>query len=335
MRKTEMTKSVYVTGAAGLIGKDVVRAFCEAEWKVTAADVVTPPLDAELEKAVWCIERVEDLSAATLTGYDAVVHLGALTLSSEQKTFGATTALPDARPMLGVNVLGTENIFRASSEARTPCVVYASTAAVYGRPLFHTHLSGGTVLDTGPFRPSSLYAHTKLMCEGLADFYSTHGSTRFIGLRPTFSYGLGRLTGISGMFALWLAKAIRGERAILPFPFGLEGQLQLIYVKDMAQSFVDAAIAGSEGANILPKAAVYNSPTKQILKMEEIQSIVRATTDNDDVHVTEGPFTPELQMPTMSTSEAFKMLGCVQRFPLAEAIKDMANELRRSPGIAL
>jgi UDP-glucose 4-epimerase len=329
-----MTKSVYITGAAGLIGKDVVRAFHKAGWKIKATDVVVPPQMAELEQVSWQTERAEDVTAANLAGYDAVVHLGALTLSSEQKTFGATSALPDARTMLGVNVMGSENIFRTSSEAGVACVVYASTAAVYGRPLFHTHLSGGTVLDTGPFRPTSLYAHTKLMCEGLADFYASHGSTRFVGLRPTFSYGLGRLLGISGMFALWIAKAIRGEEAVLPFPFGLEGQLQLIYVKDMAQSFVDAAIAGTAAASELPRAAVFNSPTKQILGMEEIQSIVRDATKNKNVHIAKGPFTPELQMPTMSTGEAFKMLGCVQRFPLAEAVNDMADELRRSPQIA-
>jgi UDP-glucose 4-epimerase len=274
------------------------------------------------------------VSAAVLKGYDAVVHLGALTLSAQKKSFGAQADLPYARPMLGLNVLGAESIFRAASESRVPCVVYASTAAVYGQPLYHTHLAGGTVESNGPFRPTSLYAHTKLMCEGIAAFYASESATRFIGLRPTFSYGLGRLSGISGMFAVWIAEAIRGESAVLRHPFGLEGQLQLIYVKDMAQSFVDAAIAGTNGKpHNAPKSAVYNSPTRQLLTMREVLSIVRAQTRNDRVEIVQGPFIPELQMPTMSTSDAFDVLGCVQRFPLAEAIDDMAQEMRRGKSL--
>jgi UDP-glucose 4-epimerase len=325
-----MKKRVYVTGAAGLIGKDTVRAFCRAGWQVTANDIIVPPLDSVLKRASWIIEAVENVTTKSLEGYDAVVHLGALTLSAQQKSFGAEVDLPDARPMLGLNVLGTESIFRLAAKSNIRCVVYASTAAVYGRPAFHTYLEGRTVKETGPFCPTSLYAHTKLMCEGMAAFYSASSQTRFIGLRPTFSYGLGRLSGISGMFAFWLAQAIRGEEAVLPHPFGLEGQLQLIYAKDMAQSFVDAAIAGTapdKGDDL--KSAVFNSPTQQVLAMREILSIVRRKTGNNRVQIAEGAFTPELQMPTMSTVEAFEALGCRQSYPLAEAIDDMTQELSR------
>jgi nucleoside-diphosphate-sugar epimerase len=136
------------------------------------------------------------------------------------------------------------------------------------------------------------------------------------------------------MFAVWIAEAIRGESAVLRHPFGLEGQLQLIYVKDMAQSFVDAAIAGTNGKpHNAPKSAVYNSPTRQLLTMREVLSIVRAQTRNDRVEIVQGPFIPELQMPTMSTNDAFDVLGCVQRFPLAEAIDDMAQEMRRGKSL--
>lgn len=113
-----------------------------------------------------------------------------------------------------------------------------------------------------------------------------------------------------------------------------EHVLQLIYAKDMAQSFVDAAIAGlnrdQAGA---PAAVVYNSPTRQLLTMREILAIVRDKTGNDRVSIAEGPFAPEIQMPTMSTADAFEALGCRQRFPLAEAIDDMARELSRGTAV--
>ena len=326
---------VYITGAAGLIGKEAVRAFVRAGWTVSATDMISAPSGLQLDRTTWGVQRVEDITAQTLEGFDAVVHLAALTLSAEQKSFGASADLPDARTMLGANVLGTEALFRAAAAASLPAVVYASTAAVYGRPQFHTHLAGGTVERSGPFRPTSLYAHTKLMCEGLADFYAEHSESRFIGIRPTFSYGLGRLSGISGMFAAWIVQAIRGEAAVLGFPFGQDGQLQLIYAKDMAQTFVDAAVAGRAGRGTGDtRSAVYNSPTRQCLSMKEIASIVRDCTGNSQVRIAEGPFTPQLQMPTMSTVDAFETLGSEQRYPLAQAVADMARDLEAAAGSA-
>jgi UDP-glucose 4-epimerase len=152
-------------------------------------------------------------------------------------------------------------------------------------------------------------------------------STQIIGLRPTFSYGLGRLSGISGMFAEWITQVNRGEKVVLGHPFGRAGQLRLIYLKDIAQAFVDAAVIGTSGKKDL-KGVVYNSPTQQILPMAEILRIVRATTGNGNVQVAkQGPFAPEIQTPTMTTSEAFDVLGNVQRYPLDESIRDMAKEL--------
>jgi nucleoside-diphosphate-sugar epimerase len=320
-------KKVLITGAAGLIGLIAVDHFRQAGWRVTATDLASRVPAGGDDLVAWRPLDLADLAPADVEGLDAVVHLGALTLSAERRQVGGRTVLVDARDMLAVNVLGTETLFRLASQASVPCVVWASTAGVYGRP--PGDLDAGYASQQGPFRPGSLYAHTKLMCEGLARHYADSSSTRFVGMRPTFSYGLGRLTGISGAFAAFIADAISGRPAVLTPPFGASGRLQLIYVDDMARSLVSCAeLALSAGADI-PRAIVLNSPTRELLTIARIVELLREITGNDQVSVQAEHFSEEMVMPLMDTTTAAGLLGFEQRYPFTDAVRDMAEKIGR------
>ena len=173
-----------------------------------------------------------------------------------------------------------------------------------------------------------------MLGEGLAEFYGSAYPTRFVGIRPTFSYGLGRLVGISGMFAQWIVDAVEGRPAKLPTPFGWSGQLQLIYVSDMARTFTESMTAARDDEKFKrfaqTNSVVINSPTKQRLSMQEIVDTLLARTGNKQVTVIEDNFSPQLQMPVMETTSAFDFLDFEQRFPLDEAIRDIADRLSGS-----
>jgi nucleoside-diphosphate-sugar epimerase len=321
-----MSRRVFVTGASGLIGKEVVR-------DLVAQDVSVVALDAAEAKEPWpdgvdaLVRDVRDVTPGDLEGCESVIHLAALTLSAEDRRFGQAERTPtSAEAMLGVNVLATDNLFRSAIAAGVPAVAYASTAAVYGGAHWHGPAEGG-VSRQGPFRPGSLYAHTKLMVEGLADFYGAASDTRFIGIRPTFSYGLGRLIGVSGMFAQWIVDALEGREARLPVPFGRSGQLQLIYSVDMGRTFTQAAGAAGDGPRFDRLGGngslVFNSPTSQVLSMDVIVEQVRAASQNERVLVEAAHFSPQIQMPLMDTRSVIEFLGFDQQFPLDVAIEDM------------
>ena len=321
----DQRRTVLVTGAAGLIGVPAVREFVRAGWRVIATDIANTE---RLEPSASILVRecdVLDLTAADLEGVSAVVHLGALTLSSEPRRDVAGADRADSRPMVSVNVLGTEHLFRIAVAASVPAVVYASTAAVYGPP--PPSYDGVTAYPSdGPFRPSSLYAHSKLMCEGLAEHYAASSKSRFVGMRPTFSYGLERLTGISGAFAQFIVDAVAGRPARLGAPFGLSGQLQLIYVDDMARSFVAAVELALEGWGP-QRAVVLNSPTTEMLRMDQIVRVVVEETGNRDVALEQPHFDRQLVMPVMDTRFAADLLGFEQRYPFRSAVREIASRV--------
>lgn len=320
-----MTGKVWITGASGLIGQEVVVDFLARGWQVVALDNAAPVRPVEGVRTV--VKDIREVSRADVEGVDAVVHLAALTLSAENEKFGQTSTPRTAEAMLGVNVNGTDAVFRAAVDAAVPAVVYASAGGLYGGSEWH-HDPGGGVSRNGPFRPPSLYAHTKLLTEGMADFYGAAYGTRFVGIRPTFSYGLGRLVGISGMFAQWIVDAVQGRVARLPVPFGKSGRLQLIYSTDMARAFAQAAEAAIDGSRFHGvNSLVFNSPTSQLLSMTEISSQLRERTGNDQVEVVEDHFSPEIQMPVMETQSVIDFLDFDQKFPFVAAIDDIANKV--------
>ena len=315
------TRTVLLTGAAGLVGRAAIDQFVAAGWDVVATDV-----DGRIEgeppcpRVLWTALDVTTMSAEVLAGVDTVVHLGALTLSAE-----ATTT---AQTMLDVNVLGTQRLFQSAVASDVRRVVWASSAAVYGRPF--GNLDGNRVSQLGPFRPISLYGHTKLMCEGLAAHHAHKGGTTFVGMRPTFSYGLGRLTGISGRFAQWIADAIEGRPAVLGPPFGASGRLQLMHVHDLARSLVACAELdlGDESDT---RATVLNSPTRELLTIEQLVQQLIEVTDNAAVSVQQPHVDEEMIMPLMDTATATDLLGFEQQLPFRKAVLHMADEL----GVAL
>lgn len=310
------TRRVLLTGAAGLVGGSAIHQFAQSGWEVVATDVGGRTVETDGSAVTWTDLDVTTVEPLALEGFDTVVHLGALTLSAE----GAVSA----QTMLDVNVVGTERLFRSAVAAGVRRVVYASSAAVYGGlgPLTD-HVAG-----TGPFIPSSLYGHTKLMCEGLAKYHADRSDTTFVGMRPTFSYGLGRLSGISGVFAQWIVDAIEGRPAVLPPPFGESGRLQLMHVDDLAASLVscadlDLAASGEDPA----RSIVLNSPTRELLTLRELVAALQEVTGNSAVSVQQLHFDDEMVLPLMDTTTAADLLGFEQILPFREAVRHMRHEL--------
>ncbi|MSQ40226.1 MAG: complex I NDUFA9 subunit family protein [Dehalococcoidia bacterium] len=186
---------ILVTGAAGFLGRHVVKVLRQAGHPVRAllhsgrAEVVTP------YGAEPCYGDVRDIAAVrqAVAGTDAVVHL----VSTIREKSGAT--------FQSVNHQGTANVVAAAREAGVRRLVHLSVIGAQDSPRYP-------------------YLHSKWQGEQAV----VQGGVPYTVLRPSFLFGEG-----DGFFNLLagMAKAL----PLVPIAGPGKAQFQPIWVEDVAR----------------------------------------------------------------------------------------------------
>ena len=161
-----------------------------------------------------------------------------------------------------VNVVGTLNLFEAARDAGRPVrVVYASSAAVWGPEEAY----GSRALnEEEALKPATHYGVFKQANEGNARvFYSLNGISS-VGLRPWTVYGVGRDQGMTADPTLAIRALANGE----PFQIRLTGFMDLQYVADVADTFIECLLSPLEGAHIFNLAG-------EVIHMDAFLSTLR------------------------------------------------------------
>lgn len=145
---------VLVTGAAGYVGRAVVRALRVAGHEPIAMVRPGAATGGLIDGA--CEVRVADIADAAglrsaVSGMDVVCHLAGLGRARE--------SVRDPLPFFRVNVGGTVAVLEAMAAAGVPRIVFASTGAIYGSPT-RQPMDEGT-----PDAPPHPYASSKLAAE--------------------------------------------------------------------------------------------------------------------------------------------------------------------------
>jgi UDP-glucose 4-epimerase len=164
---------ILIVGGAGYIGSHVARAFLDRGDSVMVFDNLSSGRrDNLFNDASFVQGDILDfpaLRSAMAQGFDAVVHLAALKAAAESMT------VPEKYSVN--NITGTINILNAASETRVPCIVFSSSAAVYGAPRYVP------VDEEHPTDPINYYGFTKLEIERFLAWYERLRGIRFAALR--------------------------------------------------------------------------------------------------------------------------------------------------------
>jgi nucleoside-diphosphate-sugar epimerase len=178
-----MSRLVFVTGAAGVLGARLLPGLEAAGWR-TRALVHRRPVPGADEQVSGSITDVTALSTGS-TGADAVLHLAALTHARRDSHYHA------------VNVEGTARALAAAKEAGVTRFVHVSTRAI-------SPAGGG-------------YSRSKLKAEELV----RHSGIEHVIVRLPEVYGAGGPEGVDQMLARALRGATipvvgEGEDVLCP-----------------------------------------------------------------------------------------------------------------------
>jgi UDP-glucose 4-epimerase len=175
-------KKILIFGGAGYIGSHTVRHLRESGYDVVVADNLVHghaeavPNDIPLERVdLMDIDAIDKLLKKYT--FDAVIHFAAFINVSESLKYPSK--------YYRNNVIGTLNLLEAMRVADVKDIVFSSTCATYGKPIYTP------INEAHPQNPINPYGQSKLMIEKiLADYEHAYG-LRWIALRYFNAAGAG------------------------------------------------------------------------------------------------------------------------------------------------
>lgn len=238
-----------VTGGQGVIGRRLVELLRQQGKDVTVVDRARDPLGDELNVD---ITRFEELwSVFKDTDVDCVIHLAG----------EVGRMVGELRPnrMAYVNIIGTMNLIQLCLHTNARLVLF-STSEIYGN-LGETPMAED-LEDTIQFKPTNIYAMTKLFAERFARHYNENYGLQAIAIRPFMVFGPGEQPGpYRSAIANFIYKALTGEKITVH-----EGTVRSwTYLDDFIEGVLLAAEKGD-----FANCAAYNIGRNDPTSMEDI-----------------------------------------------------------------
>lgn len=224
---------VLVTGSGGYVGSVLCPIFEEHGHEVVGLDTGYydgcdfGAYDGERQRITL---DVRDVEPRHLEGFDAVVHLAAL----------SNDPLGDLSPELTheINHHGTVRVARAAKKAGVPRFVFASSCSMYG-----ASDADALLAEDAPLRPLTAYAESKVRSEEALRELDGDGLTT-VSMRNATVYGVSprlRLDIVLNNLAAW--SHVTGKIRLLSD--GMSWR-PLLHVRDLAKVAVRMVEAPSE-----------------------------------------------------------------------------------------
>jgi nucleoside-diphosphate-sugar epimerase len=257
---------ILITGAAGLIGKEVTKGLVSAGFEVLATDLVKDDHSPAQSFVVGDLVSSDFISQLDFS-CDAIVHLGSI----------PRPGIASDETVLHNNVIGTYHVFASAVENKVPLVIYASSLSIYG-----IAWSTGTspeyvpVDENHPLRHFESYALSKEMNERSADMWANRSETAFVGLR--FPH-----THTEAVFAEMAQKMREGDEEILEQ--GAKIFWAYLDLRDAVQGILAVIEKGAQGSKTYNFAApdtYAHKPTREIMAEFHPTSKIAATISGYD-----------------------------------------------------
>ena len=241
---------ILITGAAGLIGKEVTKGLVAAGHDVVATDLVKDDLSPAQKFVVGDLVSADFISQLDFR-CDAIVHLGSI----------PRPGIASDETVLHNNAIGTYHVFASAVENNVPLVIYASSLSIYGMAWSGPWTSPDYVPvdEKHPLRHFESYALSKEVNERSADMWANRSETAFVGLR--FPH-----THTEALFAEMAQKMREGDKEILEQ--GAKIFWAYLDLRDAVQGIITVIKKGAKGSKTYNFAApdtYADRPTREMM----------------------------------------------------------------------
>jgi nucleoside-diphosphate-sugar epimerase len=280
-RKPVGERTTLVTGGAGFIGGNLVRALLDTGRKVVVLDVrdFIPEArftigddagDVPFELASIG-DQARVLDVFRVHRPDEVVHAGMI-LDPAYLATNRSTAFQ-------VNVGGVINLVEAMIAFGVPRIVNFSSIGVLPRVMYKPIDANHPILlaDAGP--GTDFYGSTKVAAEAMLFAYNQALGLDFRTIRPSAVYGLG-MNQFVGPIKVMVENAVLGEPA--HFEFGGAHPRAYTHARDIAGLVVAMLDAPDDADRIF-----YGSTGGEMVTTTEVAEIVRELVPGADVEIGE------------------------------------------------
>ncbi len=255
-------KTVFVTGATGFLGSNLVGALARCGAKVRALVRDLSTVSPTLEKQATLIKgdvRDTEVIKEAVQGVDIVYHCAAITRNRVRWDVH-----------YDVNVRASEELFKAALAAGVKRVVHVSSVAIYG---VRYPIKSGTVHETAPYATDAdkwgYYMLSKRDADKLALRYAKEEGLPVSVLRLGILYGPGRRAPGRGLLRMGLARFLIGNG---------KNRMPYTYISNAVDAVLLASVvpdAVGEAYNIVDEPQVSaHSVTKQNIKMTGAREVV-------------------------------------------------------------
>jgi len=169
-----MIKKIFVTGASGFIGRNVVKRLKD-NYELT---LLLPPEESSIGLGDQNIVRGDITRSRSLAGlikgHDTVIHMA------------GAVGHQSWRNCLSINVDGSRNVIRQAAKAGVIRFIHMSSVSVYGR------IPEIKITEDQPLKKiRDPYGDSKIIAENLVRRYAEKNRIDLTVLRPTAVYGEG------------------------------------------------------------------------------------------------------------------------------------------------
>lgn len=302
---------VLVTGGAGFIGSHIVEALLAAQHEVFVVDNLSTGKRENIPTGVPLYEL--DIRDAAIG--QVIKDLKPQAIIHQAAQVAVPVSLRDPFFDASINIMGTLNLLEGCRRHGVERFVFASSAAVYGNPLYLP------VDEKHTLNPLSGYGISKRTIERYLELYQELCGLRWTALRYANIYGPRQdALGEGGVVAIFIDKLLSN---MPPTIYGDGEQTRdFVYVKDVATANLLALEQGNQ--------QILNISTGKASTVNELYQLLRREVGFDVEAVYGPPRAGDIVHSYLDNIKAMEQLNWQPKFSLEQGLRETVEFYRKA-----